>query len=553
MANQFVPLEEAAQLLGISTEQLVTMRSDGEVRAFKDGSSWKFPQSEIDRLLAEQQDDGDSTQLFGGGMPDEPLSDAELSLDSGLSGTSDQEPAGESEIQELGSSAGSDEDLLLGNDASNDTNAAAAEQIAAEDAAASSDESIQLSSGSASELDELSIADSGDDLIGGPEGDSDVDLSLDLGLAEDDPSDAMNIDLSLSEKALSDPSDIDLSLSEKALSDPSDIDLSLSEKALSDPSDIDLSLPEKALSDPSDIDLSLPEPATGGSDQELSGADISDLGSGLNLAEGSDLLGGSGPGSSGSGSESVLSDDDDDDDLVISDDDELVLDSAGSDISVVGGSGINLMTPSDSGLSLESEPLDLAGSSISAIDLSSELSDPASGSGSGRGPGSSGSLVDFKADEEFQLSPGGIGLEADDDSASQVIEIEDSQSFGDAMELGGAEMLSGEGEAAGWDQADGSLGEDVQDIEAAEVDEVSIDENAVVPGDASVAANAGAAAYEVPFSIWNVMSLAGILMMLLAGGVISADLMRNLWTDSVQSADVSSLTSAILKAMGMDA
>ncbi|QDV57313.1 helix-turn-helix domain-containing protein [Rosistilla oblonga] len=538
MANQFVPLEEAAQLLGISTEQLVTMRSDGEVRAFKDGSSWKFPQSEIDRLLAEQQDDGDSTQLFGGGMPDEPLSDAELSLDSGLSGTSDQEPAGESEIQELGSSAGSDEDLLLANDASNDTNAAAAEQIAAEDAAASSDESIQLSSGSASELDELSIADSGDDLIGGPEGDSDVDLSLDLGLAEDDPSDAMNIDLSLSEKALSDPSDIDLSLSEKALSDPSDIDLSLS---------------EKALSDPSDIDLSLPEPATGGSDQELSGADISDLGSGLNLAEGSDLLGGSGPGSSGSGSESVLSDDDDDDDLVISDDDELVLDSAGSDISVVGGSGINLMTPSDSGLSLESEPLDLAGSSISAIDLSSELSDPASGSGSGRGPGSSGSLVDFKADEEFQLSPGGIGLEADDDSASQVIEIEDSQSFGDAMELGGAEMLSGEGEAAGWDQADGSLGEDVQDIEAAEVDEVSIDENAVVPGDASVAANAGAAAYEVPFSIWNVMSLAGILMMLLAGGVISADLMRNLWTDSVQSADVSSLTSAILKAMGMDA
>ncbi|WP_417737840.1 helix-turn-helix domain-containing protein [Rosistilla oblonga] len=538
MANQFVPLEEAAQLLGISTEQLVTMRSDGEVRAFKDGSSWKFPQSEIDRLLAEQQDDGDSTQLFGGGMPDEPLSDAELSLDSGLSGTSDQEPAGESEIQELGSSEGSDEDLLLANDASNDTNAAAAEQIAAEDAAASSDESIQLSSGSASELDELSIADSGDDLIGGPEGDSDVDLSLDLGLAEDDPSDAMNVDLSLSEKALSDPSDIDLSLSEKALSDPSDIDLSL---------------PEKALSDPSDIDLSLPEPATGGSDQELSGADISDLGSGLNLAEGSDLLGGSGPGSSGSGSESVLSDDDDDDDLVISDDDELVLDSAGSDISVVGGSGINLMTPSDSGLSLESEPLDLAGSSISAIDLSSELSDPASGSGSGRGPGSSGSLVDFKADEEFQLSPGGIGLEADDDSASQVIEIEDSQSFGDAMELGGAEMLSGEGEAAGWDQADGSLGEDVQDIEAAEVDEVSIDENAVVPGDASVAANAGAAAYEVPFSIWNVMSLAGILMMLLAGGVISADLMRNLWTDSVQSADVSSLTSAILKAMGMDA
>ena len=67
----------------------------------------------------------------------------------------------------------------------------------------------------------------------------------------------------------------------------------------------------------------------------------------------------------GSGLGSSLGDVLADDELVIADDDDdLVISGAGSDISVAGDSGINLMSPSDSGLSLESEPLDLAGSSI---------------------------------------------------------------------------------------------------------------------------------------------------------------------------------------------
>ncbi len=129
----------------------------------------------------------------------------------------------------------------------------------------------------------------------------------------------------------------------------------------------------------------------------------------------------------------------DDDDLVIADDDDdLVISNAGSDISVAGDSGINLMSPSDSGLSLESEPLDLAGSSISALDLGAELSDGgSSGSGIGSGSGGgSGSMVDFQADEEFQLSPSGVGLDADIESGSQVIEVEDSEAIGEAVEFG---------------------------------------------------------------------------------------------------------------------
>jgi hypothetical protein len=116
-------------------------------------------------------------------------------------------------------------------------------------------------------------------------------------------------------------------------------------------------------------------------------------GSGLITGDSGNVLGSGGVGSSGVGSGkgsgkgsgskgSGLDFDDalaDDDDLVIADDeDDLVLGGGASDISVSGDSGINLMSPSDSGLSLESEPLDLAGSSISALDLGSEF-----GSGSG--------------------------------------------------------------------------------------------------------------------------------------------------------------------------
>ena len=114
----------------------------------------------------------------------------------------------------------------------------------------------------------------------------------------------------------------------------------------------------------SELDL-LGEQASGGS------------GSGLISGDSEKLLTSSGL---GSGLDSgVVNEMDDalseDDDLVIADDDaELMLDSV-SDISVAGDSGINLMSPSDSGLSLESEPLDLAGSSLSALDLGAELTD----------------------------------------------------------------------------------------------------------------------------------------------------------------------------------
>ena len=283
-------------------------------------------------------------------------------------------------------------------------------------------------------------------------------------------------------------------------------------------------------------------------------------GSGLISGDSEDLLVSSGiAGGSGLGSSigaDALADSDlvgiddalaDDDDLVIADDDDdLVISSAGSDISIAGDSGINLMSPSDSGLSLESEPLDLAGSSISALDLGAELSDGSGSSGSGGGEGS-GSLVDFQADEEFQLSPSGVGLDADIESGSQVIEVEDSgEAIGEAVEFddAGADPLGGDvfGDAGGFD--DGGFGDAPEDALGAEEDgeAIAIDDSGV----ATMTSTSGVGTYEVPFSMLQCVALMLILCVLSVGGMLMTDLVRNMWTYSEVSSPVSTLTDSLI-------
>ncbi len=306
--SNYVPLDEAAKLLGVSPEELVEMRSRGEIFGYRDGASWKFKPEEIERV---------QNEMDGG----------------------------------EGSSAGSDVALV---------------------ADPSSDSGVRLvtkTPGKNADSDVLSFSDdSGDDLK----------LSDDHVLSSG-----------------SSGSEIDIGEDLKIASGSG--------------SQIDIG---------DDLKLS------SGSGSEISLSDVIGSGIGMSPVKSSDIHTGSDdkianakPGSSGSL--------DLDGDLQLADDasDDLVLGS-GSDLALATDSGINLMSPSDSGLSLEDEPLDLAGTGISGLDLAGE------GSGVGSGAGS-GSLVDFQQDEEFQLSPSG-GVEADEDSGSQVIELEDSSDFGSA-------------------------------------------------------------------------------------------------------------------------
>jgi hypothetical protein len=216
--------------------------------------------------------------------------------------------------------------------------------------------------------------------------------------------------------------------------------------------------------------------------------------------------------------------------LAKDDEDDLVL---GSDSAVGLGSesGINLMSPSDSGLSLEDEPLDLAGTGISGLDLGAEMaaesaSNSKAGSASGVSLGS-GALVDFQQGEEFQLTPSG-GIEGDDDSGSQVIELEDSGSFGDAG-LPGADLGDGIVEEAGIG------GDGLGDAGF---------------GESAVATTAVRAMAETPYSGLQVGMLAFVLLLMGLCGILTSDILRNLWAWEGQTDYSTGLTSMLVNAFG---
>lgn len=543
MAN-YLSLDEAAERLGIPTDRLVELRSQGVLRGFRDGTSWKFPEDEINRvaddpdvkLMVDSSEDlftdaggsdidlGIGSELLQGGG-----SDVNLIASAG-EGSDVAIVAGDSGLLEM------DSDELLVHDSGVDVSGR--------------DLAIEPNSGSTGPVtdEELrKISEAHPDVVtpqkGRPSG-TGSGSSLELGGEVGDVKLSSESDLSFTGPDSDDDSGEDLIGADLE----SDLDM------LGSGLGVRLSsTPASSLELMSNLDESegksgdVPLMGSRGIDvlSELDLLSAEQKGSGLITGDSENLLGSSGLGSSIGADGFKDSDlgglDDalaDDDELVVADDDDdLVISSAGSDISVAGDSGINLMSPSDSGLSLESEPLDLAGSSISALDLGAELSDGGSGSGSG----SDGSLVDFQADEEFQLSPSGVGLDADIESGSQVIEVEDSEAIAEPVEFADDAFAGAGGDVfASEPQGEGAfaLGED-------EGESISIDQSAV-----AMVGPAGAVSYEVPFSLMQCVTLMLILCIMGLGGMLMTDLVRNMWTYSEPSAPVSSLTDSLIGLFG---
>lgn len=410
MAN-YVSLDEAAKILGLSTDELIEMRSRGEIFGYRDGASWKFKQEEIERVQSE------------------------------LGGDALNEDAGGSSILISGNPAGDGDE------------------------------------------DEIAI---GSDLKLVAEG-SDVALVA-------DPSSGSGVKL-VNKKNNKDAGTSDLKLE----SEGSDVDLG---------SDLKLSDDASA----SGVNLLSRQP-----DSNVLGSDL-----GLKSGSGSNA----GTPSVGSGSLDLGGDLE----LAKDDEDDLVL---GSDSAVGLGSesGINLMSPSDSGLSLEDEPLDLAGTGISGLDLGAEMaaesaSNSKASSASGVNLGS-GALVDFQQGEEFQLTPSG-GIEGDDDSGSQVIELEDSGSFGDAG-------LPGAGLGDGIVEEAGIAGDGLGDAGF---------------GESAAATTAVRAMAETPYSGLQVGMLAFVLLLMSLCGILTSDILRNLWAWEGQTDYSTGLTSMLVKAFG---
>lgn len=51
--SKLIPLDEAANILGMTVEQLTELRSNNEIFGYRDGSNWKFKMSELERVAGE--------------------------------------------------------------------------------------------------------------------------------------------------------------------------------------------------------------------------------------------------------------------------------------------------------------------------------------------------------------------------------------------------------------------------------------------------------------------------------------------------------------------
>jgi hypothetical protein len=512
MEQKFVKFEEAIEKLGVTPERLNQLREDGELRAYRDGASWKFRADEIDRMASE-------------GVP---------------------EPAPPSDIGLVDRDELVDASPLEGLDDLDDL------KLADED---------DLSLGGS----ELEIAPDQEDTV--TAGASDMALNIHADTEEgSDPSDS----ILLSEEALGESvhapstiigrsevegSDLELVTEDDDVAEGSDVALAgggasnvLSsniagsgvldelEKESGNTSafenleelEIDLAAESSRILSPQDIAESKPTPNLAQQQAPEGDSDLKLVGDLAGEDEGTDPV----PEELGAASAKAKQVEGPSSDLELAtDEDDFVLaGEGGSDITLDSGdSGINLVSPSDSGLALDDIPLEIGGSAIldslslgdkaAASDLSLVGSDPRLGSTE---------VASLQTDDAFRLTPLG---EAEDegDSSSQVIALD-----ANLEDLGAGDA--------------GILGEDA----FAEEGVVLEDEYGGAPvGEFAPAAYAPAARAEGDYSVWNIVGLGSCTLLLLLATVLMLDMVRNItsWDSNLALND--SLLDSMLGLFGL--
>jgi excisionase family DNA binding protein len=181
--SNFVSLEDAAKKLGVSVEEIVDMRSRGEIFGYRDGGSWKFKPEEIERVAGELMGDSLDEDPAGSSLLGSALGSDLLSED-GSDAKSDvslvPEPGEGSDVRLV---ANQGDDLKLADDDDDDDelkleSSDGTDLMAKTGGDASSDLELMGS--------DLELAGSSPELSGA--GSDEVALGSDLQLASEDPS-----------------------------------------------------------------------------------------------------------------------------------------------------------------------------------------------------------------------------------------------------------------------------------------------------------------------------------------------------------------------------
>jgi len=528
MAN-LIEFEQAAAMLGINPDELTQLRSQNEVFGYRDGASWKFKLSELERYAATQ-----GISLRDPDAPAAPVipvvsppSTAETNgdispVDADLDELVDvPEPRQDSDDEVHPAHSDDSLDDMSAEDTQDKTEPPVESILVSEEELGESDPGA-----SSTIIGQVDASDGESDLLasGKSEGavdDSDLDVNADTVVTTDEDA-AVKLETVDDGEPAGDriPSEVG---SDSEVKSAEAGGLTLEE------SGTDLSLHPDSSVDltPGDSELSL------NADSSIMKG-VGDSGSELGLAA-SDSQAGPAPSDTGiaiegSGDDLILDADGGDDDILILDDSDVGLDAGatnlnlggGSDMSIdlsdvdidvsaggsditlnAGDSGINLTSPSESGISLETLPSGLSGSGIEALelgeadaidleeDLEFELED------------------DLKSDDDFLLTPVD-DTEADEesDSGSQVIAL-DADEFEDADMLGDDAVVLEEDPGVG------------EDAEAA-----SMAGAAPLGGAPSI----GAVGPEQQYTVWNVVGLSFVTLMLAITGMMLMDVIRSMWS-----------------------
>jgi len=512
MEQKFVKFEEALAKLKISSERLNGLREEGQLRAYRDGTSWKFRADEIDRMADE-------------GVPEPaPPSDIGLVDDKDLVEASDLE-LGDGEDLKLAE----DDELSLGgselelspdqedtvtagaSDASLDIHEALEEPSDPSDSILLSEEALGESAPNAPST-----------IIGKSELE-DADLQL---VMEDDDATASDVQLAggasnvLSSHIAGSGVLDELEKESGATSafenlEELEIDLAAeSSRILS---------PQEAAEIKAKGDLTAKKPPTeGDSDLTLDDGALAGEDEGTDPVP-EELERGAKAKKKDAGPTSDL-------ELATDEDDFVLAEAGGSDITLDSGdSGINLVSPSDSGLALDDIPLEIGGSAIlesltakekGGSDFSLVGSDVVR---------AAEPLAKLQTDDDFRLTP--LGEKDDDgDSSSQVIALDaglDDLGAGDAGILG-EDAFAEAGEGV-------ELAEDFGDQPAPEF----------------TTGYAVAARAEGEYTTMNIVALCCATVLLLLITVMMLDLIRNIWSWDSNLALNDSMLDSILGLFGL--
>jgi len=495
-----VEQKEAARLLGISEDELNAMISRNEIFGYRDGPNWKFKMQELERVADERgiQLGTDAPEPGGSGI------DADLEQLSPV----DDEVIGEDEAEsilvseeELGQSGVGTASTIIGREKSDP----AQSDVKLADDQGDADGTETEDAGAS----DILLSSAGDDLLGDSKsgsgtaqaeeqsvaGDSDVtgegeensgDTGSETGIGLDD--DVLDVELEVGSAASATESSDEMEISDSLSIDDDELDsadsLSLDEDDAAD---------SLALDDDWDDESPTQLGVGAGGESNLAGDDDDDDEDDLVLA--SSVMLGSGE-----------DEDDEASALALGEDEDVEIGSGkGSDVTLGSGdSGIGLANPTDSGLSLEEEPVDLGGSQVGAMALGEddmiELEEE----------GDPDAATQLKADDDFLLTPVDDDADEESDSGSQVIAL-DTEQFdeeADTMLAAGPAVLEEDdfGEApapAGLAPGPGMAGQPMM--------------------------HPAAQLPEAKYSIWNVLSLMLVFALVALTGMLMVDVVQNMW------------------------